>query len=257
MKILTIALNTFREAVRNKILYSVVFFALLVVAVSAFYGTVSIGDQIKVIKNFGLFSLSFFGAVITIISGVSLLNKELKQKTIYNILSKPVTRWQFIIGKYFGVVLTVNLLVALMGAALVVFLWFFEHRIDWLLFQAIFFVFLEICVLTAVTVFFSSMAVTITLTGLFTLGTYIAGRSISYLSHFLRDGEGYSPLVVRTTQVFDLILPDLSVFNVADAVVYGAPVSPHYVLQALIYCLSYCAAVLLLSIFIFSRRELT
>ena len=80
MKIFAIALNTFREAIRNKILYSVIFFAAFLVLISALFGSVSIGDKIKVIKDFGLFSLSFCGAIITIISGTNLLNKELKQK---------------------------------------------------------------------------------------------------------------------------------------------------------------------------------
>ncbi|HQH28092.1 MAG TPA: ABC transporter permease subunit [Oligoflexia bacterium] len=256
-KIISIALNTFREAIRNKILYTAVFFALLLIAVSAFYGTVSIGDQVRVIKNFGLFSLSFFGAVITIMTGVSLLAKELREKTIFNILSKPVARWQFVLGKYCGIVLTVNMLVTLMSLALSCFLWFFEQRIDWLLFQAVFLVFLEICIISAVTVFFSSLVVTVTLTGLFTLATYIAGHSISYLGHFLKEGESSSALVHHSVRAFDFILPDLSLFNVADAVVYATPVHTAYALHAVIYCAGYCAAALALSVLIFSRRELT
>ena len=108
MKIYAIALNTFREAVRNKILYSVLAFAVLLVAISALFGSVTIGETQRVIKDFGLFALSFFGAISTIICGVSLLNKELKQKTIHNIISKPVARWEFIVGKYLGLSLTVG-----------------------------------------------------------------------------------------------------------------------------------------------------
>jgi ABC-type transport system involved in multi-copper enzyme maturation permease subunit len=134
MRVSAICLNTFREALRNKILYSVLFFAVLLIGISAFFGAVSIGQQEQVIKNFGLFSLSFFGAIITILSGVSLLSKELKQKTVYNILSKPINRWEFILGKYLGLTFTVCLLVALMGIGLVIFVACFERRVDWLLF---------------------------------------------------------------------------------------------------------------------------
>lgn len=256
MRVLAIGLNTFREALRNKILYSVVFFALLLIGVSAFFGAVSIGQQEQVIKDFGLFSLSFFGAIITILSGVSLLNKEIRQKTVYNILSKPIRRWEFILGKYFGLAFTVCVLVVLMGVGLVVFAACFERRVDWLLFQGIFFVCLEVMVMAAVTMFFSSIAVTITLTGVFTLGTYIAGRSIGYLVQFMHQGEGLSPVLVHIVNVFDWILPDLSVFNVADGIVYGVPVGGFHALYALVYCVSYSSVALVLAMIIFSQREM-
>lgn len=257
MKVHAIILNTFREAIRNRILYSAVLFAVLLVGVSAFFGAVSIGSQEKVIKDFGLFSLSFFGAIITILSGVSLLNKELKQKTVYNILSKPVERWQFIVGKYLGLTLTVGLLVALMGTGLIVFVSFFENRIDWLLFQGVLFVLLEISVIAAVAIFFSSLAVTTTLTGIFTLGFYIAGHSINYLKHFLKESETHNPTLTATIRVFDWILPDLSTFNVNDIIVYGTSVGIDHLGYALLYCVSYSAVALTLAALIFERRELT
>ena len=136
-KILSIALNTFREAVRNKILYSVVFFAALVVGAAALFGRVTMGDPVKVIKDFGLFSLSFFGAVITIITGVTLLGKEIKHKTVYNIISKPVDRWQFIVGKYFGLFFTVASLVTLMGLGFVLFVSIYEGKFNSLMFLSL------------------------------------------------------------------------------------------------------------------------
>lgn len=257
MKIGAIMLNTFREAIRNRILYSVVLFAVLLVGISAFFGAVSIGSQEKVIKDFGLFSLSFFGAIITILSGVSLLNKELKQKTVYNILSKPVQRWQFIVGKYFGLTLTVSLLVMLMGVGLVVFVAMFEERVDWLLFQGILFVVLEVSVIASIAIFFSSLVVTTTLTGIFTLGFYIAGRSITYLKHFLEESESYNPVLIAAVRVFDWILPDLSLFNVNDMIVYGTSITLTHLALALLYCVSYSAVALALATLIFERRELT
>lgn len=255
-RILAIALNTFREAIRNYILYSVISFALLLVGISAFFGAVSIGDQLKVIKDFGLFSLSFFGALLTMISGVSLLNKELRQKTAYNILSKPVERWEFIVGKYFGLVGTSCILAACMGIALIGFLVPFEGRIDWLLFQGIYFVLLEICIVGAVTVFFSSLVVTTTLTGLFTFGTYIAGRSIGYLNYFLDESHTSNTALRWTISLLDRVLPDLSVFNLNDLLVYGVPASPAHALAALGYCAAYSAVALTLAAAIFRLREL-
>ncbi|MCB0322050.1 MAG: ABC transporter permease subunit [Bdellovibrionales bacterium] len=256
MKVSAIMINTFREAVRNKILYSVVLFAVVLVGISAFFGAVSIGSQEKVIKDFGLFSLSFFGVIITILSGVSLLNKELKQKTIYNILSKPVDRWQFILGKHLGLTLTVSLLVGLMGVGLIGFVAFFEGRIDLLLFQGIFFVILEVTLMAAVAIFFSSLVVTTTLTGIFTLGTYVAGRSIAYLRYFIEAGDGYNPALAKLIGILDWVLPDLSLFNVHDVLVDGGSVTGNHAAYAICYCVSYSLVALTLAAIIFERREL-
>ena len=257
MKIRGIALNTFREAIRNRVLYSVLLFAVILVGISAFFGSVSIGSQVKVIKDFGLFSLSFFGAIISIISGVSLLNKELKQKTVYNILSKPVARWEFILGKYLGLTLTVSVLISLMGTALVLFVMLFEQRIDWQLFGGVAFVILEASLVCAVAMFFSSLVVTTTLTGIFTLATYIAGRSIHYLQFFLEGREAYNRTLTGLVRICNWVLPDLSIFNLSDQIVYGDPVSFRYFITAIVYCVAYSAAALLFATLIFNRRELT
>lgn len=256
MKILLIAQNTFREAVRNKILYSVLLFALVLVGVSAFFGSVSIGEQNRVIKDFGLFALSFFGAIITILSGVTLLNKELKQKTIYNILSKPVPRWQFILGKHLGLSATVACLTIVMGFALIAFVACFEGHIDWLLFQAIYFVILEVTVIAAIAIFFSSVVVTTTLTGIFTLGFYIAGRSIAYLNFFISNPDYNNPVLSVVIKTLYWIVPDLSIFSVEDQLVYGVAATPAQFGFALLYAVSYSAIVLFFAALIFEKREL-
>ena len=195
MKVSAIAINTFREAVRNKILYSVILFAVLVIGGATVFGRVTIGDTAKVIKDFGLFSLSFFGAVITIISGVTLLGKEMKQKTVYNIVSKPLARWQFILGKYLGLVMTVSSLVILMGLGLWLYIGLYQGELDSLILLGTAYVLLEVAILAAIAIFFSTVAVEIPLTGIFTLGAWIAGRSVSYVSEFLsQEGKDSGPL---------------------------------------------------------------
>lgn len=254
--IITIAKNTFREAFRNKIIYSVVLFAAVLIAASAFLGSVSIGSQVNVIKDFGLFSLSFFGVVITIISGVTLLNKEIKQKTIFNILSKPVSRWQFILGKHLGLSLTVCSLVSLMGIGLVAFVSIFEGKLDLLMFQAVGFCLLEIIVVAAITIFFSSIVITTTLIGIFTLSTYLVGRSIEYLSYFVTKGNETNPGFAALVSCLDWILPDLSLFNISNTIVYGIPVTADQALSALLYCIAYSAIMITCASFVFEKREL-
>jgi ABC-type transport system involved in multi-copper enzyme maturation permease subunit len=230
---------------------------VLLVATSAFFGAVSIGRQEKVIKDFGLFSLSFFGAVIAILCGVSLLNTELKKKTVYNILSKPVSRWQFIAGKFCGLALTVNVLVALMGVGLVLFNYCFEGRIDWLLFQGIVFALLESTIVCAVAVFFSSLVVTTTLTGIFTLGFYLGGRSINYLGFFLSSDDSTPTAMAAAVKAFDFVLPDLSVFNVGNIIVYGEAISGAHFMYATFYCFCYSMVAIGLATLIFRTRDLT
>lgn len=255
-KIFAICLNTFREALRQRVLYSVIAFALLIIAVSAFFGAVSIGDQAQVIKNFGLFALSFFGSIIAILSGVTLLNKELKQKTIFNILSKPIERWQFIVGKYLGLSLTVCVLLSLMSIALISFCAIFEGRVDLLMLHAVLFILMEVLIVCALVLFFSSFAVTTTLTGLFALGAYLGGRSINYVSHFFLSQKDLAPALRLAIKSLDFCLPDLSLFSVSDAVVYGFPVQASHFGYALLYCLGYVICLLVLAVLIFEQKEM-
>lgn len=256
MKVYAIAFNTFREAIRNKILFAVLGFVVLMIAISAFFGTVSIGRQDKVIKDFGLFALSFFGAISAILCGISLLNNELKKKTVYNILSKPVSRSQFIVGKFFGLTLTVNVLLSVMSLGLIAFCWFIEGRVDWLLFQAVAFVMLESTIICAVTVFFSSLVVTTTLTGLFTFGFYLGGRSINYLNFFIGNEAGQSPVLKNFIRFFDIILPDLSLMNVGNIVVHGEAIAGTHFIHGILYCLCYSMIAVSLASVIFQKRDL-
>lgn len=258
MKILSIAINTFREAIRNKILYSALAFVILIVGISAFFGAVSIGSQVDVIKDFGLFSLSFFGAIIAIIAGTSLLNKELKQKTIYNILSKPIHRYEFILGKHLGLSMSVVLLVFIMGVSLIGFVAFFEGQVDYKMFQAVACIMLEVIVVSAITIFFSAVVITTTLTSLFTLGTYLTGHSIAYLRDFVKSDNNniFTGPLVSIVEGLDYIMPDLSVFNVNDIIVSGGSLDSYYALTAILYCLAYSLFALGFASIVFHYREL-
>lgn len=255
MKIWAIALNTFREAIRNKIMYTILFFAALVIALSAFYGSVTIGDRQQVIKDFGLFSLSFFGSIISMLSGVNLLNKELKKKTIYNILSKPVSRAEFVLGKYLGLSLTVTTLVGLMGLCLSLFLTLLERQFDPWLWQGIYLAVLESLTIAAVVIFFSSMSVTPTLPALLTLGTYLAGHSLKYLKYYLQISPAQGPMNYLNT-IISWAIPDLSLFNANALLVYGQSLNNQQLFYTSSYCLSFSSCALILAIIIFKQREL-
>jgi ABC-type transport system involved in multi-copper enzyme maturation permease subunit len=255
MTILVIAQNTTREAIRNKILYSIVFFAFLMIGVSAVFGSASIGDEVKFIKDFGLLSISLFGVITTVTLGVTLLQKELGKKTILNILSKPVARWQFIAGKYLGLLATLTILVGIMTTALIGFLWVMEGRADWTLLLAAGSTLMELSILLAVALFWSSVVVTPALAGLFTAATFVAGRSSGYLQYFMT--PDHSPLTQTAVSALYVLLPHLDRFWIADQIVYHQAFSAGYFLHLGLYAFAYGALALLAGAAFFRYREFT
>ncbi len=252
-KLFALALNTAREAIRNRILYSILFFALLMVAISAVFGAASIGDQVKYMKDFSLLSVSLFGVIIAVVLGVNLLQQELRKKTIVNILSKPVARWQFVVGKFLGLLATLTVVVGLMSSGVVAGFWLYTGALDWGLVLAAGTTLLEIMVVIAVALFYSSLVVTPSLAGMFTAATFVAGRSATYLLYFLREEH---PLALRAvTQALYWVLPRLDRFAIADQLVYGELPAPAYLGALVVYAAAYTGALLLLSIALFSRRE--
>jgi ABC-type transport system involved in multi-copper enzyme maturation permease subunit len=252
-KVLAIALNTAREAIRNRILYSILFFAVLMVGVSAVFGAASIGDQLKYMKDFSLMAVSLFGVIIAVVLGVNLLHQELGKRTIVNILSKPVARWQFLIGKFLGLFATLALVVGLMAGGVVGAFALFTGAVDWGLALAAGAALLEIMIVIAVAIFFSSLVVTPSLAGMFTAATFIAGRSSGYLTYFLTDD--HPPLMRALAQGLYWALPRLDHYAIADQVVYGISLPPEYLSALVGYAFAYVAALLLLSAALFSRRE--
>ena len=254
-KIKAIALNTYRESIRSKLLYAVMFFALAMLLLSTFFGTVTIGDQMKVIKDFGLFSISLFSVAYVVIAGSTLLNKELARKTIYNILGKAVRRSEFIAGKYLGMLFTAATLVLLMSTGLAIYLYFFEEKIDYLIFYNALFLSFELVIICAAVILFSSIVVTPVLSGLFSFAIFLAGRSSEYLSYFIQEGlQGSGKIILESLQY---VLPNLDKLNVANDVVSGniSGLEIQNILWSALYSISYAAVLLIIANAIFSRRE--
>jgi ABC-type transport system involved in multi-copper enzyme maturation permease subunit len=253
-KVLAIALTTFRESIRSKILYSVLFFAAAMVLVSAMFGTVTIGDQVRVIKDFGLMSVSLFPVAFAVIAGTALLSKELAKKTIYNILAKPVERWQFVWGKYLGMLATTAAMTLAMGAGLIMFVAIFETRIDVPMLQGFLFSIFELIIVCAAAIFFSSIVVTPLLSGLFTFGVFLAGRSAEYLLFFIKE-RGLSGPLASLMKALYAVLPHLDRLNLSDRLVYGETASAEYTALCGVYALGYAAVLLIVAGIIFNRRE--
>jgi len=255
LKIFSIAKNSFREAIRSNILWAVLLFALFIIMASVAFGSVSVGEQFRVVKSFGYFMTSLSGVIISVITGVTLFQKEISQKTIYNILSKSVSRSQFLYGKFLGLWLTASFLVFLMLIILQIIVFPIEGNVDPLIFEAFLCMTLEIAIISAITVFFSSMAVTPVLPGLFSFAFFVSGRSISYLAGYLNQESNPNKILLAIANALNYIIPDLRALSRYDDLVYNIGISGKEAGYMIIYSLCYCVFVLFLSGIIFEKRE--
>lgn len=254
-QVLAIARITLLELIRSKALYSVFFFAAAMVSAAAIFGSVTIGDQVLVIKDFGLFSISICSVAFAVIGGASLLEKELTKKTVYNILSRPLARGQFILGKYLGMLGTICIIVALMMAALQTFLFFFTYSVDGRLWLGAYSIILEAAIICAAALLFSSIVVTPLLSGLFTFGLFVVGRSVDYLLYFIEQGtlQGVLASILKATYY---LLPQLSKLQVSNELVFGIDEQLSARLSwGSIYSVAYSAILLAIAVLIFRRRE--
>ena len=254
LRIFAISLNTFRESLRSKVLYALLFFAVLLVLITALFGSVTIGDQVKVIKDFGLFSICLFAVAYAVIAGATLLSKELSRKTIYNILAKPVRRAEFLCGKYFGLMAVTWLMILLMALGLSAFCWLLEGRLDLTLLPAYSFIALQLLIVCALTIFFSSLVVTPMLSGAFSLGVFLGGRSSQHLLYFIDNGD-LSGGAAKALKTIYYALPHFDLLDVSNSAVYGVSPSLENLLWSLAYSIGYAGVLLVLAAFIFKNRE--
>jgi len=244
-----IALNTFREAVRDRILYLLLVFALLLIAVSRSVSHLTVGSERKIVTDLGLSSISIFGILTAVFLGVSLVFKEIDKRTIFTLLANPVPRWQFVVGKYLGLmtVLTVN--VALMSVVLALILAGGPVSALW---PAVTLTLIELALITAFALLFSSFTNPI-LAVVGTLAVYVTGH-LTWSFELLKSRVP-SGFVTTLSDVLYWVLPNLSLLNVRAEVVHGRPVPPATVAWAALYGLAYAAVVLAGACVVFERRD--
>ncbi|MBM3312221.1 MAG: hypothetical protein FJY80_12025 [Candidatus Aminicenantes bacterium] len=252
MTILVIARNTFKEAVRDRVLYLLLFFAASAIVLSRVLAILTVGDRAKVVKDVGLASISFFGALMAILIGTGLVYKEIEKRTIFTLLAKPLRRHEFLLGKYLGLLLTLGVMTAAMSLVFLILVFAHTLTLELRLLLPVGFLYLELCLITAVAILFSSFSTPI-LSSLFALSFYLIGHfswSLETLIKKTPPGAGRTLLRVVYT-----VLPDLENFNLKTEVVHGLPIPASLYLYAPAYGLVYTAFVLLLAVLIFRRRD--
>jgi ABC-type transport system involved in multi-copper enzyme maturation permease subunit len=260
-----IAINAFRESVRDKVLYNLVLFAVLLMAASFLIGQLTAGQDIKIIKDLGLAATSVFGLFIAVFIGIGLVSKEVERRSIYALLAKPIERHQIVLGKYAGLMLTLAVNLAVMAVALYVVLavmrWFAPENmlkaldapaLDPAMLKAMVLIFTELAVITAIALFFSTFSTPI-LSATFTFGLFVAGHFSADLRNF--DQVVDSPAAVLLARSLYWVLPNLAAFDVKSQVVHGQAVSGGYLALTIAYAAAYIAALLTGAVVIFSRRD--
>ncbi len=262
---LAIAVNVFRESVRDKVLYNLVLFAILLIGASYLIGQLTAGQDVKIIKDLGLSATSTFGLFIAVFIGIGLVSKEVERRSVYSLLAKPIDRWQMIAGKYAGLTLTLIVNVAIMALALYAVLAYMAWGVpadvqkawdapalDPALLKAIALILVELMIITAVALFFSTFS-TPMLSAALTFGLFIVGHFSTDLRNFQQVVD--SPAAAALARGLYWVLPNLAQFDIKSQVVHAQPVAAGYLALTGAYAALYIGVLLTASIAIFSRRD--
>ncbi len=265
--IVEIARAVFKESVRDRVPYSMVIFAALLMAASYLISQLTAGQDLKIIKDLGLAAILLFGLLIAVFIGIGLVAKEVERRSIFALLSKPVTRGQLILGKYSGLVMTLVVNIALMTVAFYAALLVMDlttpaetkaawpaPALDPRLLIAIGLIVAELTLVTAIALFFSTFSSPL-LSALLTLGLWVAGHFNSDLRNL--ENVVDSKAVGWLGRALYYVLPNLAPFDVKAEVVYGQPVSGSHVLLTLVYGAVYVSVLLIAANAIFRRRDFT
>ncbi len=257
-RIWAIALNTFREAARIRVLYGIVVLVLGANLFAIVLGTMSIHESTRVARDVGLAGISLFGSLTAIFLGVFLLYGEVQRRTIHAIVSKPIERWEFVVGKYAGMALVLTALVAMFSVAMIAMLAWQHVAVSEQVVQAIVLAWVEVLTVAAIAIFFSSFS-TPFLSGIFALAMWVIGRVTPDILNAMRSASTWIRAVARVALE---VVPDIHLFSPSGRVIEGATVSVHgefvswtYVGMATLHGLGWIVGLLAVACILFHRRD--
>lgn len=254
-RVSAIARNTFREAVRDRVLYNLVIFVLLLTGGAVFLGELSAAQESKIIVDMGLSAMLLFGVFIAIFVGVGLVYKEIERRTIYAIFSKPVGRGEFLLGKYAGLCLTLAVNVAVMGAGVSIALIYVRSGWDDLalrIWPAVGLIYVELMIVVALALLFSSFS-SPALSALLTFFAFVIGHFSAELKS-LASTVGSGGARALFTALYYL-LPNLSNYAYITDASHGRTPTTSNFFGAVAYGLVYIAVLLAASTLVFKRRN--
>ncbi len=252
--LLSIAINTHREAVRSKVLYGCLAVAFVLLGISSTFSSVTVGDEIRLISDFGLALSSLVAVGFLVISGSRLLAQELTRRTIYNILSRPISRTAFVVGKFLGLLTTTVTISALLYLGLWIFVSLMAGNWSGLVWYSFLPQVFELTILCSLVLLFSSLVVTPALNGLFVFGAFLAGRCTPFLYAFTQDTE-IPEYLRRIGTLLYWALPHLNELYVANDIVYGNVPTFSFIIQSGVYSGAYSCACLVIACLFFKRKQ--
>jgi ABC-type transport system involved in multi-copper enzyme maturation permease subunit len=247
-----VAANTFRETVRERVLYNLVFFAALMTLSGLLLQDLSLDEDVKIIKDVGLAAMDLFGTAIALLMGVGLVNKEIERRSIYPLLAKPLGRGELLVGKFAGLSFTLLVNVSVMALGLYATLWATGRTVGPELLLAVLPLYVGLCVVVALALLFSALTST-TLAAVCTLLLVLAGRSSDVLKNAEYLATGIPAPVTRTLYV---ALPNFRAFDLKEQAVYGLPVAAGELGSLCLYGAVYAAMLLTLAYVSLRFREL-
>ncbi len=254
-RITCIASNTFREAVRDRVLYNLIAFAVLLSGAAILVGQISIDIEKLVVINLGLTAVSLFGIVIAIFIGIGLVSKEMERRTLYTVLSRPVRRWEFIIGKFFGLAGTLVVNAFFMAIGVFGALFYVAHKFQkpdgWVL-VALYFIILQFLIICSLALLFSSFSSPL-LSAVFAFSLFVIGTFSEDLRNFAVMAHGATKWLATGVAY---LVPNFSALNVISSVAHGQPVSGQLIVYNTVYALLYASMALCGAVLIFQRRNL-
>ena len=254
-RVVHIAANTFREAVRDRVLYNLIAFALLLSGAAILVGQISIDIERLVVVNLGLTAVSLFGVVIAIFIGIGLVSKEMEKRTLYTVLSRPVRRWEFIVGKFLGLAGTLFVNTFFMAIGVFAALLYVSHKFRssdaWIL-VALFFIVLQFLILCSLTLLFSSFSSPL-LSAVFAFSLFVIGSFAEDLRGFARMSRGVTQGLATAAAY---LVPNFSALNVIGQVAHEQSISAHLIAYNTAYALAYSAMAISGAVLIFDRRNL-
>ena len=255
MRVATIAVHTFKESVRQKVLYNLVAFALLLIGAAILFGSISVGVEQIILITLGLTSISVFGLLIAIFIGIDLVSKEIERRTIYNILSKPVSRPEFILGKYLGLLLTLLVNTAIMTVGFYAALYYQKGTLgrgDLVFLGAVYFILLQLAVVVGVALVFSCISTPV-LSAVYTFCLFVIGNFSADLRTFGEQTE--SALLGTVSSALYFALPNFASFNVISLVAHAQKIPGYLWVGNSLYALLCITVLLGLAVLIFEERE--
>jgi ABC-type transport system involved in multi-copper enzyme maturation permease subunit len=251
-QVVAIAVNTFKETIRDRVLAVIVVFALLMIAGGLWLGSISLGEQGRMMKDFGLVAVTGFGLIVAVFVAAGLVHKEVEKRTVYVLFSKPVSRVAFISGKFAG--LCATMAVVLVGMALFLFalVWIVDGEPSGMVLVAVLMVYVQLLAIMAVTIFFSTLGSAI-LASVLGICVFVAGQLSQNVLALTRLGK--NPVTEALSWVIYVIIPNLAAVDVKAGVVGEQTLAWGQIGLWTLYLLAYVMVVLALAALVFRRKE--